>query len=197
VTTAQPKPRFFRSADDFRDWLAKHHATRTELVVGFHKKSAKRASITYAEALDEALVFGWIDGIRRSLDEASYTIRFTPRRPTSVWSAINIKRVGELTKAGRMQPAGLAAFAKRDPKKSVIYAYERGEAKRVLLDGETMASLKADREAWAFFDVQAPWYKRNCAHWLVNAKRAETRAKRLVTLIDCCRRGKRIPPLSY
>jgi uncharacterized protein YdeI (YjbR/CyaY-like superfamily) len=191
------KPRFFRTADEFHAWLAKHHATRTELLIGFHKKSSKRASLTYPEALDEALVFGWIDGVRRSIDDASYTIRFTPRRATSIWSAVNIKRVGELKKAGRMQPAGLAAFEKRDPKKSAIYAYERESAKALLVDDDAMAAIKADAKAWAYFEAQAPWYKRNCAHWIVNAKRAETRAKRLATLIECSRKGAKIPPLSY
>jgi uncharacterized protein YdeI (YjbR/CyaY-like superfamily) len=191
------KPRFFRTPDEFHVWLTKHHATRTELLVGFRKKGSKRASLTYPEALDEALAFGWIDGVRRSIDDASYTIRFTPRRPTSIWSAVNIKRVRELKGAGRMQPAGLAAFEKRDPKRSAIYAYERESAKALLLDDDAMAAIKADAKAWAFFDAQAPWYKRNCAHWIVNAKRADTRATRLATLIECSRKRARIPPLSY
>jgi uncharacterized protein YdeI (YjbR/CyaY-like superfamily) len=191
------KPRFFRTATAFHQWLDKNHETQAELVVGFHKKGSGRSSLSYQEALDEALVYGWIDGIRRRVDESSYTIRFTPRRPASIWSAINIKRVQELTAAGRMRPAGVAAFEKRDPKKSAIYAYEKAKAGELLLDEEAMSAIKADRKAWTFFDAQAPWYKRNCAHWIVNAKRAETRAKRLETLIDCSRRGKRIPPLSY
>lgn len=189
--------RFFRTAASFHSWLEKYHASRDELVVGFHKKGLGKPSITYQEALDEALAFGWIDGIRRGVDESTYTIRFTPRRPTSIWSAVNIKRVGELTAVGRMQPAGLAAFEKRDPKRSAIYSYERAAAREMLLDDDAMASIRADRKAWAFFDTQAPWYKRTCAHWVVNAKRAETRAKRLATLIACSRQGKRIPPLSY
>jgi uncharacterized protein YdeI (YjbR/CyaY-like superfamily) len=191
------KPRFFRTAADFSAWLAKNHAATAELVVGFRKKKAGKASITYPEALDEALIYGWIDGVRRGIDESSYSIRFTPRRPTSIWSAVNIKRVGELTEAGRMQPAGLEAFAKRDPKKSAIYSYERAKAAEMLLDDVALSSIKADKKAWAFFDAQAPWYKRTCAHWIVSAKRPETRAKRLTTLIDCSRKGKRIPPLSY
>jgi uncharacterized protein YdeI (YjbR/CyaY-like superfamily) len=191
------KPRFFRTVADFHAWLAKSHATVDELLVGLHKKGAGKQSMTYPEALDEALIFGWIDGVRRTIDEASYSIRFTPRRATSIWSAVNIKRVGELTAAGRMQPAGLAAFAKRDPKKSAIYSYERAKASEMLLDEEALSSIKADKKAWAFFDAQAPWYKLTTAHWVVNAKRAETRAKRLSTLIECCRAGKRIPPLDY
>jgi uncharacterized protein YdeI (YjbR/CyaY-like superfamily) len=191
------KPRFFRTAAAFHDWLDKNHETQAELVVGFHKKGSGRTSLSYQEALDEALVFGWIDGVRHRVDESSYTIRFTPRRPTSIWSAVNIKRVEELTAAGRMRPPGLEAFEKRDPKKSAIYAYERAKAGELLLDDDAMSAFKTDQKAWAFFDAQAPWYKRTCAHWIVNAKRAETRAKRLKTLIDCSRRGKRIPPLSY
>jgi uncharacterized protein YdeI (YjbR/CyaY-like superfamily) len=191
------KPRFFRTVADFRTWLATNHATADELLAGLHKKGAGKQSMTYPEALDEALIFGWIDGVRRTIDAASYSIRFTPRRPTSIWSAVNIKRVGELTAAGRMQPAGLAAFAKRDPKTSAIYSYEQAKASEMLLDEEAMSSIKADKKAWAFFDAQAPWYKRTTAHWIVNAKRPETRVKRLSTLIECCRAGKRIPPLDY
>jgi len=191
------KPRFFRTAAAFHEWLDRNHETQAELVVGFHKKRSGKSSLTYSEALDEALVFGWIDGVRRSIDESAYTIRFTPRRATSIWSAVNIKRVQELTAAGRMRPAGVAAFEKRDPKRSAIYAYEKAKASELLLDDDAMSSVKADQKAWAFFDAQAPWYKRNCAHWIVNAKRPETRAKRLRTLIDCSRRGQRIPPLSY
>ena len=181
----------------FHDWLATHHATKDELLVGLHKKGSGNRSMTYQEALDAALIFGWIDGVRRTIDDASYSIRFTPRRSTSIWSAVNIKRVDELTRAGRMQPAGLEAFAKRDPKKSAIYSYERTKASEFLLDDETMSAIKSDKKAWAFFDAQAPWYKRTSAHWVVSAKRAETKAKRLATLIECCRKGKKIPPLSY
>lgn len=191
------KPRFFRTVTTFHAWLEENHETRTELLVGFYKKGSDKPSMTYPEALDVALIFGWIDGIRRGVDDAAYTIRFTPRRPTSIWSAVNIKRVGELTEAGRMRPAGVAAFAKRDPKKSAIYSYERATAREMLLDEAAMASIKADKKAWAFFDAQAPWYKRTCAHWVTNAKRPETRAKRIAILIECSRQGKRIPPLSY
>jgi uncharacterized protein YdeI (YjbR/CyaY-like superfamily) len=191
------KPRFFSTGALFYDWLAKHHATKDELLVGLHKKGSGKRSMTYAEALDAALAFGWIDGVRRTIDEASYSIRFTPRRPSSIWSAVNIKRVGELTRDGRMQPAGLTAFANRNPKKSAIYSYERAKVGELLLDDEAMSAIKSDERAWAFFDAQAPWYKRTASHWIVSAKRAETRAKRLATLVECCRKGKKIPPLSY
>jgi uncharacterized protein YdeI (YjbR/CyaY-like superfamily) len=166
-------------------------------LVGFYKRGSGKASLTYQEALDEALAFGWIDGIRRSVDAVAYTIRFTPRRPRSIWSAVNIRRVDELSAEGRMQPAGLEAYATRDPKRSAIYSYERASAREKGLDSEATASIKADPKAWAFFDAQAPWYKRTSAHWVTSAKRPETRAKRLATLVDCSRQGKRIPPLSY
>jgi uncharacterized protein YdeI (YjbR/CyaY-like superfamily) len=191
------KARFFRTATAFHTWMARNHETEPELVVCFYKKGSNKASVTYQEALDEALAFGWIDGIRRGVDADSYTIRFTPRRARSIWSAVNIKRVGELTEAGRMRPPGLEAFAKRDPKRSAIYSYERKKAGEMTLDPDAMTSVKADKKAWVFFDAQAPWYKRTCAHWIVNAKRPETRAKRLKVLIECSRQGKRIPPLSY
>jgi len=189
--------RFFRTAASFHTWLDKYHASRDELLVGFYKKGSGKPCMTYQEALDEALAFGWIDGIRRRVDDVSYTIRFTPRRATSIWSAVNIKRVGELTAERRMKPAGVAAFDKRSEKRSAIYTYERAAAREMLLDPDALALVKADEKAWAYFDAQAPWYKRNCAHWIVNAKRAETRAKRLATLIECSRKRKRIPPLSY
>jgi uncharacterized protein YdeI (YjbR/CyaY-like superfamily) len=189
--------RFFRTSESFHLWLEKNHATEDELLVGFYKKGSGKPSITYREALDEALAFGWIDGIRRRVDEVSYSIRFTPRRTRSIWSAVNIKRVGELTAAGRMQPAGLAAFDKRDEKRSAVYAYEQAAPRTAVLDAAALASIRADKKAWAFFEAQAPWYKRTCAYWIVSAKRDETRAKRLASLIECCRKGKRIPPLSY
>ena len=188
------KPRFFAKVDGFRSWLEKHHETETELLVAFYKKGSGKPSITYQEALDEALIVGWIDGIRRRLDEQSYTIRFTPRKARSIWSLVNIKRVNELTAAGRMHANGLAAFAKRDEKRSAIYSYERGGA---VLEGDALAALKADKKAWKFYEAQAPWYKRTAAHWVTSAKKPETRVKRLTTLIECSRKGERIPPLAY
>jgi len=187
------KPTFFKSGSEFRAWLETHHRSAKELLVGFYKKGSGIPGITYREALDEALAFGWIDGVRRSVDKGAYTIRFTPRKPTSIWSAINIRRVGELTAAGRMTDAGLAAFAKRDEKRSAIYSYEQETAK---LDASAKKELKADKKAWAFYHSQAPWYQRTTAHWVMRAKRPETRARRLATLIDCSRKGERIPMLA-
>jgi uncharacterized protein YdeI (YjbR/CyaY-like superfamily) len=194
MTSGSLKPRFFRSAAAFRRWLEANHHRATELLLGFYKKDSGKGGITYAEALDEALSFGWIDGIRRGLDECSYTIRFTPRKRRSIWSAVNIKRATELQEAGRMKPAGLAAFEARDEKRSEIYSYER---KTVELDAGSTEALVTDPAAWAFYQRQPPWYRRTAGHWVMSAKRPETRAKRLAILIDCSRQEKRIPPLSY
>src|SRR6185369_16442198 len=150
-------PRFFKSQIDFRKWLEKNHAKETELLVGFYKKDSGKPSITYPEALDEALAYGWIDGIRRGVDPDSYTIRFTPRRARSIWSNVNIKRVGELQAAGRMMPGGLAAFEKRDEKRSGIYSYERSEAQ---FDAIQAKALEADKKAWAYWNAQTPSYRR-------------------------------------
>lgn len=187
------KPTFFKSAASFRAWLVRHHDSEKELLVGFQKVSAKAVTMTYKEALDEALAFGWIDGVRRRLDDESYTIRFTPRKPTSIWSAVNIKRVKELQSEGRMLPAGLTAFAKRDAKRSAIYSYERANAE---LDAESLRTFAGNAKALAFYEKQAPWYRRTTAHWILGAKRPETRARRLRTLIDYSARGERLPMLT-
>jgi uncharacterized protein YdeI (YjbR/CyaY-like superfamily) len=187
------RPTFFKSGAEFRAWLEGHHDAERELLVGFHKKASQKKGITYQQALDEALAFGWIDGVRRALDGDSYTIRFTPRKPRSIWSAVNIRRVGELTAEGRMADAGHAAFAKRDEKRSAIYAYERERAE---LDPESMRLFKADKKAWAFYRAQAPWYQRTSTYWVVSAKRPETRARRLTILIQYSRDGERLPQLT-
>jgi len=187
------KPTFFNSGADFRAWLERHHRAGTELLIGFYKTRSTKRGITYQEALDEALAFGWIDGVRRALDADSYTIRFTPRKARSIWSAVNIRRVGELTAAGRMTEAGLATFAKRDEKRSAIYAYERAAAE---LDADSVRLFEADKTAWAFYRAQAPWYQRTSTHWVVSAKRPETRARRLAILIQYSRDGERLPQLT-
>lgn len=184
---------YFKLSDALHAWLEEHHATETELLVGFYKKAAATKGITYAEALDEALAFGWIDGVRRGVDAARYTIRFTPRKPRSIWSAVNIKRVGELIEAGKMMQSGLAAFAKRDEKRSAIYAYEQKEAS---LDSASLRLLKADKAAWKDYESRPPWYRRTTAYWITSAKRPETRAKRMAMLIECSRKGERIPQLA-
>jgi uncharacterized protein YdeI (YjbR/CyaY-like superfamily) len=188
------KPIFFASAAEWRAWLETHHLTACEVVVGFHKRGTGQPSITWPESVDAALCVGWIDGVRRSLGERSYTIRFTPRKARSTWSAINIGRVKELTRMGRMHPAGLEAFARRTDDRSAIYAYEQRHG--ASLDGRFERRLRANKKAWAFFQAQPPWYRRSASHWVVSAKKKETREKRLVTLIQDSAAGRTIPPLT-
>ncbi len=180
---------FFTTAERFRRWLHKNHATATELQVGFYRKESGRKSITYPEALDEALSFGWIDGIRNRLDEQSYTIRFTPRRAGSYWSKVNIKRAKELIEAGRMHDAGLREFTRADTTRASRYSFERDSAK---LDPALEKVFKANTKAWAFFVAQPPGYRRIAAWYVVSAKKDETRARRLGTLIEVSARGQRL-----
>src|SRR5260370_551686 len=159
------KPTFFATPADFRAWLQAHHDKLQELIVGFHKKSSGKPSITWPESVQAAMCFGWIDGVRNSIDETSYTIRFTPRKPTSTWSAINIKYVDELTRKGLMHPAGLRAFAARNPKKSAIYSYE--QRKHPKFTTEQAKQFRSNKVAWQFFRSQAPWYQRETPYWLI------------------------------
>jgi uncharacterized protein YdeI (YjbR/CyaY-like superfamily) len=184
------KPRFFATPAEFRAWLARNHAKAPELLVGFHKKGSGKPGMDWPQSVDEALCHGWIDGVRRSLGDTSYCIRFTPRKPTSNWSAINIRRVHELKKLGRMTPAGLAAFAKREKKRSAIYAYEQPRMAE-LAPAETRA-LKANAAARDFLENVAPSYRRVVLHWIVTAKKPETRAARLAKLIAASAQGKRL-----
>ncbi|MFL5759572.1 MAG: YdeI/OmpD-associated family protein [Thermomicrobiales bacterium] len=186
-------PMFFVSQSDLHDWFAQHHDDAKELLVGFWKTKTAKPSITYQEALDEALSFGWIDGVRRSLGDESYTIRFTPRKPRSIWSAINIKRVGELTEAGRMQPAGLQAFNERDPERTGRYSNEQAE---IQLGPTYEAQFRAQPQAWDFFQAQPPSYRKPAIWWVMSAKKEETRQKRLTTLIADSATGRRIPALT-
>ena len=165
----------------------------TEQWVGFYKRNSGRPSITYLEALDEALCYGWIDGVRKAVDHVSYTIRFTPRKSESIWSLVNIRKVGELMKLGRMMPPGIAAFEARDEEKSKRYSYENHLRK---LDGEHEKKFKANKKAWQFFEAQAPWYRRTSSWWVISARREETRARRLEQLIQCSAKGERIPQLT-
>ncbi len=188
------KPRFFATPTAWRAWLEKNHATKTELLVGFYKTSSGRPSITWPQSVDEALCFGWIDGVRRSLGEEAYTIRFTPRRATSIWSSVNVARVAALTEQGRMSEAGLRAFAARKPEKTGVYSFERKE--HATLSPIEEKQLRANRKAAAFYDAQAPWYRRTALHWVVSAKREDTRARRLAQLIADSEEQRLIGPLA-
>ena len=182
-------PVFFSSAKEFRKWFEKNHETADELLVGFWKVGSGKASMTWSESVDEALCFGWIDGVRRKIDDESYSIRFTPRRANSVWSAINIKKVEELKKTGLMSEAGLAAYDKRREDRSVIYAYEN-EPKEFGTELELV--FKKSKKGWKFFQEQAPWYKRLLTSWVVSAKQEATRHKRLAKLIEASEQGRRL-----
>lgn len=186
-------PKFFEDQTAFRAWLQKNHAKVPELWVGYYKKATGIASITWPESVDEALCFGWIDGLRKSIDERSYQIRFTPRRPSSKWSDINIKRVKELEKLGKMTPAGKQAFARRNEQKSAQDSSERKNAK---LSAELESKFKLHKKAWAFYQALAPSYRRLSAFWVMSAKRDETRLKRLDVLIESSTNGQKIPALK-
>ncbi|HEY3071589.1 MAG TPA: YdeI/OmpD-associated family protein [Candidatus Limnocylindrales bacterium] len=187
-----PDPTFFETPADLREWLEKNHDRAQELWVGFHKKATGAGGITYREALDEALCFGWIDGLTRSLGDRDWMIRFTPRTARSTWSAVNITRVQELLQAGRLRPAGRRAFETRDPARANLYSYERANAS---LGPEHEAAFRANRKAWTFFEAQPPSYRKASTWWVISAKKEETRLKRLTLLIEHSEDGKRIPSL--
>jgi uncharacterized protein YdeI (YjbR/CyaY-like superfamily) len=175
-------PIFFATPADFRDWLAEHAGTEKELLVGYYKTGTGRPSITWPESVDEALCVGWIDGIRRSLGDDAYTIRFTPRRPNSVWSSVNVARVAVLAEEGRMTPAGVAAYERRSDNRTGVYSSEQREMPE--FDADQRALFEASADAWSFFQAQPLGYRRTATWWVVSAKRADTRARRLATLID-------------
>jgi uncharacterized protein YdeI (YjbR/CyaY-like superfamily) len=180
---------FFETPGELRDWFDANHETASELWLGSHKKASGLPSVTWQQSVDEALCVGWIDSVRYSLNETSSAQRFTPRRRGSIWSAVNTKRAGELIAEGRMRPAGLAAFAARSPEKTAVYSYERELA--AFTDEET-ALFQADAAAWADWGKRSPSYRKGARHWVVSAKRPDTRARRLRTLIDDSRDGRRI-----
>jgi uncharacterized protein YdeI (YjbR/CyaY-like superfamily) len=186
------KPVFFATPPAFRMWLKKNHATATELWVGFHKKGTGKPSITWPESVDQALCFGWIDGIRKSHNVESYVIRFTPRRPTSIWSAVNIGRAKELIRLRLMQPAGRKAFERRDTDKANRYSFER---QHVDLDSKYEKLFRSNPDAWEFFQAQPPWYRKTATWWVASAKQEETRQRRLGALISDSAAGKHIGPL--
>ena len=182
------KPSFFNSQSEFRRWLERNHAKETELLVGFYKKGTGKASLTYPEALDEALCFGWIDGVRRSFGDDSYTIRFTPRKAKSIWSNVNVRHVERLKKEGRMAPAGLKAYELKDPKKTGIYAFENRPRE---LSPAYEKKFRANKKAWEFFEKQPPGYKRLMTYRVMEAKQEETRQRRLAQLIEASAKGVR------
>ena len=183
------EPTFFATPALFRKWLARNQDKSIELLVGFYKKDSGKRSISWHESVDEALCFGWIDGVRRRIDDVSYSIRFTPRKKTSTWSAVNIARVKELTGRGLMQPAGLRAFEQRREGKSGIYAYENAPG---ILPASDEKKFRANKKAWDYFNKQPPSYRRVAIYWAMSAKRQETRERRLTTLIDDSAAGRRL-----
>ncbi len=183
------KPKFFSSAAQFHSWLEKNHEDCTELFVGFHKKASGKKSITYPEALDEALCFGWIDGVRNSIDETSYMIRFTPRKPKSNWSLVNLRHIERLKKQDRIKPAGHRALALRDPKRTGIYSFENVPRE---LSAEYLKTFQQNRIAWEFFQAQPPFFRKTVAFWVMSAKKEETRIRRLEQLIASSEQGERV-----
>lgn len=182
-------PIFFERQEAFREWLETNHDKESELIVGFYKVGSGKPTMTWSQSVDQALCFGWIDGVTKSIDKESYCIRFTPRKKTSIWSAVNIKKVEELTNAGLMKPEGLKAFSLRSESKSMIYSHEQDE---VVLDREYEKRFQEDTVAWNFFNNQAPSYKKVMIHWIMSAKQEKTRLSRLDKTIDVSRQQKRM-----
>ncbi len=187
-----PKPKYFPDSQRLRIWFVNNHESKSEQWIGFYKTKSGRKSITWPQSVDEALCFGWIDGLRKSIDEQAYMIRFTPRRARSHWSAVNLKRMAELKKLGLLYPAGLAAFNSRDATKVNQYAYERTNAE---LPPSFVEKLKDNRKAWEFFERLPPSTKKPTIWWVISAKKVDTKLRRLQVLIECCQANERIPHL--
>jgi uncharacterized protein YdeI (YjbR/CyaY-like superfamily) len=185
-------PTFFPTPADWCKWLETHHATARELLVGFYKRGSGRPSITWPESVDEALCFGWIDGVRKRIDDVSYTIRFTPRKARSIWSNVNVRRVVVLAQEGRMRPAGLAAYEARRENKSGVYSYEKRPED---FPDPYGGQIRKNKAAWTFFQAQPPSYRRAAIWWVVSAKKEETRLKRLGQLIEDSANGRRLAHL--
>jgi uncharacterized protein YdeI (YjbR/CyaY-like superfamily) len=186
-------PRAFRTPAQFRAWLTRHHDKATELLVRIYKNHAAAKGMTNSQAVDEALCFGWIDGIRRSIDADSFSVRFTPRKPRSIWSRVNLAKVEALKAGGRMAAPGLAVFEARDSARTGLYSFERGEMK---FNTEYRARFKKNAKAWTWFQGQAPWYQRIVAYFVMTAKRKETQLRRLDNAIACSAQEKRISSVS-
>jgi len=184
------KPTFFADARAFRAWLAQHAGSSTELLVGFHKVGSGKPCMRWSESVDEALCFGWIDGVRRRIDDDTYSIRFTPRKPSSIWSVVNIAKMDALRAQGKMLPAGEAAFALRLEAKSGVYSHERSDVPE--LSEDELARFRREPAAWDYFEACPPGYRKTILHWITNAKRSETRAKRFDQLLQACVAGKRL-----
>jgi uncharacterized protein YdeI (YjbR/CyaY-like superfamily) len=187
------EPSFFRGPEQLRRWFARNHTTKTEIWVGYYKKDSGKPSITWPESVEQALCFGWIDGVRKKVDEISYTNRFSPRQPKSNWSTVNIRRVGELTRLGLMADAGLAAFKARDEKRSGVYSFENRPQS---LPWDLEKVFKANTDAWAFWTAQPPGYRRTLTWYVVSAVKDETRQSRLAKVIESSARGQRLGLLS-
>jgi len=190
VVTTSPSPHYFASADDFRRWLEAHHDSHRELVVGFHTVGTGTPSMSWTDSVREALCYGWIDGVRRRVDETRYSIRFTPRKAGSIWSAVNLQHVESLIADGRMLAAGLAAYEARTDAKSKVYAFEQAE---VTFSGADLAQFATTPHALAFFDQQPPSYRKTATWWVISAKQPATRARRLSQLIACSGNEERLP----
>jgi uncharacterized protein YdeI (YjbR/CyaY-like superfamily) len=184
---------FFTTADELRAWFEQHHETAPELFVGYWKKGTGGTGVSHPEAIEQALCFGWIDSIARRLDDRRYQVRFTPRRKGSVWSAVNVAKIAELTGLGLMHPAGLRAFELRKPDQVGVYSYEQPEAVR--FDDRQTGLIQANPAAWEWFSRQTPAYRRSATHWVITAKRPETRERRLSQLIADSAAGRKVPPL--
>ncbi len=183
-------PTFFASAAEFRAWLERHHETETELTVGFRKVGSGTPSMTWPESVDEALCFGWIDGVRRRIDDDSYAIRFTPRRGKSIWSAVNLGKVKSLIARGRMRPAGLRVYRERDERRTRIYSFEKESPAE--LDEAELLAFRKNKAAWRYFESAPPGYRKTVIHWIVTAKKPATRARRLALLVQACAEQRRM-----
>jgi uncharacterized protein YdeI (YjbR/CyaY-like superfamily) len=188
-----PEPIFFDDPPAFRAWLSRHHAAETEVWVGLYKKASGKVTMTWSQAVDEALCFGWIDSVSRRVDDERRMQRFSPRKAKSHWSKVNVAKVAALEAAGKMTPAGRAAFAARDEANTGRASFERDEP--AVFTPAQEAALRADAAAWEWFSAQAPYYRRTATHWVTSAKREDTRARRLQTLIECSAAGEKVPPL--
>lgn len=187
-------PVFFATAAELRDWFERHHASEPEVLVGYYKRSTGKRCVKHSEAVEQALCFGWIDGIGHRIDDERWQVRFTPRRPGSVWSKVNVATVAQLTERGLMHPAGIEAFQARKSDRVAMYAYDPPGT--VELDADQIARLQAVPEAWAWYSAQSPWYRTATAHWVASAKRPQTRERRLAELIRESAAGRPVPPLT-